>query len=376
MTITPTGQSIIKSKEDGQRYAIQADELDWIQISSDERQMGLEIEYLGEIEHPELGRLSWSVREYPVGIINKSDEDINGHTLEENFTFDPHSKNNEDWNDFNDHDELDILSDDQLRALPHVNQEEYIINWFHSQFLDPAEETPYNGREGGYLYIYGGPYDAREEIEEKFGNVVDESVIKSAVEEIESDGTIEWAPSSSHPDQLRAAEEYYESLKSQTLEEMRILLESGAKINLESPAARSAAEELNKSAQNLIAAVDARQPAHGGIGHNGPALDDEGNPLPADFEYEVRETSVRLSVQMEAASPDPTSVIEAVTRLQRFRAWLKPRINLAADEFSKELGKRAATAVVAVGTIVLASILPGLDTTIAAALNWLQAILF
>jgi hypothetical protein len=121
--------------------------------------------------------------------------------------------------------------------------------------------------------------------------------------------------------------------------------------------------------------IDTRQPEHGGIGHNGPALDDEGNPLPNGFENELRETAIALSVQIGTDTPDPMAVVEAATLLQRFRAWLKPRIELAADEFAKEIGKRAATATILVGTIALASILPGLDTAIAATLNWLQAIL-
>ena len=50
--------------------------------------MGPEIQYLGDIEHPEMGPLSWSAWEYPVGLFNASDLDINGHKLETNFTFD------------------------------------------------------------------------------------------------------------------------------------------------------------------------------------------------------------------------------------------------------------------------------------------------
>jgi hypothetical protein len=204
--ITPTGQAIIKSKDDGQTYAIQATELDWNQVSADERQMGPEIQYLGDIEHPALGKLTWSVWEYPIGMFNDSDQDINGHSLESNFTFDPFFEKVEEWGDIKAHGEQPNLSDNPLRALPPDEQEEYIIAWFHSQFWDPAQETPYNGREGGYLYVHGGPYEAREELEDKFSGVVEENIIESAVEAIEADGTYEWAPSPSHPDQLRAAE--------------------------------------------------------------------------------------------------------------------------------------------------------------------------
>ena len=374
MPIIPTGQAIIKSKDDGQSYVIQAKELDWNQISADERKMGPEIQYLGEIEHPELGNLSWSVWEYPIGMFNDSDQDISGHTLESNFNFDPVFENDMDWGGVESHGSLPSLTDDQMKALSPEKQQEYIVAWFHSQFWDPAQETPYNGREGGYLYIYGGPYDAREEIEDKFGGLVDDKIIEIAVDEIEVDGT-EWAPSPAHPDQLHAAEEYYESFKPHTLQEMQAALDSGVKTATDSPAAQSAATELKQSANALIEAINARQPEHGGMGHNGPALDDEGNPLPDGFENELCETATALLVEMDADTPDPKAVVEAASRLRRLRTWLAPKLDLAADEFAKEIGKRSATAIIFVGSLMLASIVPGIDRVIAAALNWLQVIL-
>jgi hypothetical protein len=39
---------------------------------------------------------------------------------------------------------------------------EAVKEWFFSNFEDPVENTPYDSREGGYQYIWGGPYDTRE----------------------------------------------------------------------------------------------------------------------------------------------------------------------------------------------------------------------
>ena len=376
MTITPQGQAIILSKDGGQRFVINASELDWDQVSAEERQMGPELQYFGKIEHPILGYLTWSAWEYPVGMLNDLDNDINGHTLEQNFSFDPEFQDEENWDSSENVENFSQLSNDQLRALPAQEQQEHMVAWFHSQFWDPAQETPYNGREGGYQYIYGGPYEAREELEEKFGGVVNDTIIESAVDDIEADGTYEWAPSPSHPDQLSAAEEYYESLRPQTFQEIESALSNGVAINFDTLAARSAAEQLKKSSEELIAALDDRRPKYGEIGHNGPAVDDEGNILPDGFEHELRETATALTVQMDAETPDPEVVLEAATRLQRLRAWLKPRVDLAADEFAKEIGKAVAKGVViAAGTFVLTLIVPGLDAVIGAALNWLIAIL-
>lgn len=375
MTITPTGQAIIKSKDDGKSYVIHANEIDWDQVGADERQMGPEVHYRGNLEHPELGNLSWFASEYPIGMFNDADQDINGHTLEANFNFDPVFENDEDWDRSEYDNATPSLTDDQIRALSPEEQKEHLVAWFFSQFWDPAHETPYDGREGGYQYVHGGPYEAREELEEKFGGIVGESIIENAVEEIEADGTLEWAPSPAHPDQLLAAEEYYESFRPHTLDEISAALRSGAKTIFDSPAAQAAAEELRQSANALIAAIDARKPEHGGMGHNGPALDDDGNPLPDGFEHELREAATALSQQMEAATPNPQVVIEAATRLQRLRAWLWPKVDLAAEEFAKEIGKRTATAAIVIGSIVLSSVVLGLDATIGAVLNWLQTIL-
>ena len=74
--------------------------------------------------------------------------------------------------------------------------------WVHYFYEDPANETPYNGREGGYLYIKGGPYSAEDELRENFEDVVPEDAILVAVEEIQSDGLFDWAPSHRHPDSI------------------------------------------------------------------------------------------------------------------------------------------------------------------------------
>lgn len=58
--------------------------------------------------------------------------------------------------------------------------------WFFSNFEDPVNNCPYESGEGGYQYIWGGPYDAREEIEAEFGEVVPQAVIDEVVDELES----------------------------------------------------------------------------------------------------------------------------------------------------------------------------------------------
>ncbi|WP_300702122.1 hypothetical protein [Bacteroides sp.] len=83
--------------------------------------------------------------------------------------------------------ELLLLNIDKLKSN---TTKEDIVGWFLSNYMDPANGVPYNGREGGYQYWNGGPYNARNEIVEAFPDA-DEKIINSAVIEVEFE-SIEW----------------------------------------------------------------------------------------------------------------------------------------------------------------------------------------
>lgn len=68
-----------------------------------------------------------------------------------------------------------------------------LVEWFHENYEDPAHRVPHDSGEGGYQWIYGGPYDAKEELTGRFPEEPEE-IIEAAVEEIESDGLFDWAP--------------------------------------------------------------------------------------------------------------------------------------------------------------------------------------
>jgi hypothetical protein len=96
----------------GEIFTIPADELEWAEFATDERQMGAEVGYSAEIEHPALGTLSWELWEYPVGAENMRETHANGHELLENIDF-----GLQDFPDDNEPDELLSLSL-RLAALP------------------------------------------------------------------------------------------------------------------------------------------------------------------------------------------------------------------------------------------------------------------
>src|SRR5450631_3948210 len=65
--------------------------------------------------------------------------------------------------------------------------------WFRARYEDPAFRTPYESAEGGYIWISGGPYDAREQLEEEFGGIVTDEVIEELVDKLSGE-SLEWAP--------------------------------------------------------------------------------------------------------------------------------------------------------------------------------------
>jgi hypothetical protein len=73
-------------------------------------------------------------------------------------------------------------------------QIELMRKWFLARFCDPAEETPYESREGGYIWVYGGPYDPREQLSDRFDGVADEDAIDELVAELYLEVGAEWAP--------------------------------------------------------------------------------------------------------------------------------------------------------------------------------------
>jgi hypothetical protein len=114
-------------------------------------------------------------------------------------------------------------------AAPGLQQEAMRL-WFVTRYWDPANDTPYNSQEGGYLYIHGGPYDAAEELYGRFGDQVPEEIIQAVVADVESDGVTEWAPIHTEPDydaafefKTNARDEAYQFFKAR-LEEVDALL--------------------------------------------------------------------------------------------------------------------------------------------------------
>lgn len=94
--------------------------------------------------------------------------------------------------------EIDILPASLPPVLdPQVSQDDHVdlmVEWFHANFEDPANSLPYESKEGGYQWLWGGPFDATEQLYDAFPDAT-ESEIAAAVGRIEHYGVVEWSVS-------------------------------------------------------------------------------------------------------------------------------------------------------------------------------------
>lgn len=69
---------------------------------------------------------------------------------------------------------------------------EEMLAWFRHHYEDPVENCPHESAEGGYQFIYGGPYDAQEELEAQYGDVHPDETIEMVAQFL-SEECYEWS---------------------------------------------------------------------------------------------------------------------------------------------------------------------------------------
>jgi hypothetical protein len=202
---------------------------------------------------------------------------------------------------------------------------EEMEKWFCEQFEDPQVEMPRDSEEQTFIYPWGGPFETSDVLHGEFAHQFDEAAIIAAVEHIERDGTVEWAPTS-HGD-------FYEHPDPETEEEAGATrLELTGRI-------------LDRLDQ-LEAAIAAMPGQPGNIGHNAPpeeiGLPPYGDEEAAEINTAIAETRTELA-QVE---PDPAALATQSRRFaqwgKKLGAWLAKKGDLAVDEFIKN-GVKAIT---------------------------------
>jgi hypothetical protein len=84
--------------------------------------------------------------------------------------------------------------DDWLVTAPKELQIEAMRRWFLDRFEDPANQTPWDGEDKEYVFIWGGPYDPNEEIQNRFGKAVKFETMWELITELWRDVGDDWAP--------------------------------------------------------------------------------------------------------------------------------------------------------------------------------------
>jgi hypothetical protein len=83
-------------------------------------------------------------------------------------------------------------------------------HWFYERYEDPVNSQSHDSREGGYIFVNGGPFDAREELEAEFSPVVKQAVIDKLAKELE-DECLYWTYTDSYDLELHPEDEdFYE----------------------------------------------------------------------------------------------------------------------------------------------------------------------
>lgn len=88
----------------------------------------------------------------------------------------------------------DEIDDDWLKDASREEQQDAIRHWFLSRYEDPANETPWDGEEKAYIFVWGGPYDPNDVIQERFGDIVEYEVMEEVIRDLHRDVGEQWAP--------------------------------------------------------------------------------------------------------------------------------------------------------------------------------------
>lgn len=236
---------------------------------------------------------------------------------------------------------------DEFRELSREQKLEAMIAWFYSNYEDPVHRTSYNGREGGFLWNHGGPYDADSELQGEFSDIADLDLIQEAVEEVTSDGTYEWAPTPSDDDyeqeerDMEAMSLRMGSVRSAgtapsflTTENGDFLTtESGGRIILES--AGTAQPDLDGLKREMFERLDAfeallRQHVIQNVpnrAHNNPPelINDDQFVSQEQFQ-EVATALAEIRREADNETPDVGRIKENASILRRFGSWLADAI--------------------------------------------------
>jgi hypothetical protein len=244
--------------------------------------------------------------------------------------------------------QLDAVSPiPNLEGLKDDEAVDVIAEWFFSNFEDPVQGTPRN--DGEFQYVWGGPYDARDQIGDAFSDQVSEDVIDAAVRAVEAEGTLEWAPHGK-----RVQPDFDEPASSATSNSRALHAEMLSRI----VALEREMAQLPKPRR--------------GIGDNNPPEPIEAEPFTDRDRKAVERALAVLKAQPPAPTAQPTDALKAA----QFLTTLGKKLRVAAESFASEAVKSAGSEFGkrAIQSPLWLTIITKLQAVADAAIHWLNSL--
>lgn len=87
---------------------------------------------------------------------------------------------------------LKSISKSDLKRSEKDMQIDVMRHWFYQNYEDPDNNNPYDKEDDKYIYLWGGPHDASDVLQEEFEGIVPHGVIQELVTELEG-RCVEWS---------------------------------------------------------------------------------------------------------------------------------------------------------------------------------------
>src|SRR6202034_3947737 len=88
--------------------------------------------------------------------------------------------------------DMRALTPSQLRRASREIKKKAMDIWFRQNYSDPVDVCPYESAEGGYQFIWGGPYEPMDELFTEFSGLVPQDLIEEVAQEL-YDQAAEWS---------------------------------------------------------------------------------------------------------------------------------------------------------------------------------------
>jgi|GEM_PF-3419957 len=304
------------------------------------------------------------------------------------------------------------VTSEELSEMSDEDKESFIRRWFFYLYEDPANQTPYETREGGYQYIWGGPFDAREEIESAFSGIVSPEILDELIKNIGLDGD-EWAPTAVNPkhhafedrskEDLISFEGDYEGdgsghypwqlglpfgepvtdpfgerdpIADHDQIDARIGRGVGTSFGTTyERAVRRSTLAHAADLQVLLSEKSAPKAEHGGIGHNQPpseiTIDEEHGEQLKDA---VETISEELNAEHRNDTPDVRKVSRAARVIQSIGKWVAQKLDMTLDAFLKALATALGTSAAAAGFFGYDAVIRKAMELYQSVIDWLNAV--